>query len=352
MKIPKILEVTLRDGSYCINFQFSKEETYNLTNALENLGFELIEVGHGLGLGASKKGKGIALETDESYMESAANAINKSKWGMFCIPGIAELDDLDAAIDYKMDFIRIGTNIEDYKQSKCFIEKAKTSGMFVCSNFMKSYVCTPAKFAEYAQSVEYWGSDVIYIVDSAGGMLPEQLEEYYIAIKEKCATIKVGYHGHDNLGLGVANALKAADLGIDIIDTSLQGFGRSAGNTCTERFISAMVLKGLDMGFDPIEVMDIGEKYIQPLINKKGIDSIDTVSGLALFHSSYMPVIEKYSNKYGVDPRKLIVSVCEENKFEASDELVERKAKHLLDLGIKGNWKAFYSHYYGEEQDY
>ena len=352
MKIPKILEVTLRDGSYCINFQFSKEETRDLVIALENLGFELIEVGHGLGLGASRKGKGIALETDEQYMQSTSDVIKKSKWGMFCIPGIAELKDLDLAIDYKMDFIRIGTNIEDYKQSENFIKKAKKAGMFVCSNFMKSYVIKPQKFVEYALAVESWGSDVVYIVDSAGGLLPEQLESYYLAIKEKCSTIKVGYHGHDNLGLGVANALKAAELGVDIIDTSLQGFGRSAGNTSTERFIASMMLRGIDLGFDPIEVMDVGEKYIQPLITKKGTDSIDTVSGLALFHSSYMPAIEKYSIKYGVDPRRLIIAVCEENKSDAPDELVELKAKHLRSMGIKGNWKTFYSHYYGGEQQY
>lgn len=352
MNIPKILEVTLRDGSYCINFQFSKEQNSILASALEHVGFESIEVGHGLGLGASKKGKGVALETDETYMESTANALNKSKWGMFCIPGIAQLSDLDAAIDYKMDFIRIGTNIEDYETSKKFIEKSKKFDLTVCSNFMKSYVCTPKKFADYAHMVESWGSDVIYIVDSAGGMLPSQLEEYFLAVKDKCPKIKVGFHGHDNLGLGVANALKAAELGIDIVDTSLQGFGRSAGNTSTEKFISAMMLNGFDMGFDPISVMDLGEKYIQPLITKKGSDSVDTVSGLALFHSSYMPIIEKYSSEYGIDPRRLIVAVCEENKSEAPKELVKSKAKQLKQLGFKGNWKSFYSHYYGREQEY
>ncbi|MBH10773.1 MAG: 4-hydroxy-2-oxopentanoic acid aldolase [Candidatus Marinimicrobia bacterium] len=352
MNIPKILEVTLRDGSYCINFQFSKKQNSTLASALEHAGFESIEVGHGLGLGASKKGKGVALETDETYMESTANALNKSKWGMFCIPGIAQLSDLDAAIDYKMNFIRIGTNIEDYDTSRKFIEKSKKFDLTVCSNFMKSYVCTPKKFADYAHAVESWGSDVIYIVDSAGGMLPSQLEEYFLAVKDKCPNIKVGFHGHDNLGLGVANALKAAELGIDIVDTSLQGFGRSAGNTSTEKFISAMMLNGFDMGFDPISVMDLGEKYIQPLITKKGSDSVDTVSGLALFHSSYMPIIEKYSSKYGVDPRRLIVAVCEDNKSEAPEELVKIKAKQLKELGFKGNWKSFYSHYYGREQEY
>ena len=347
-----ILDCTLRDGSYLNGFQFSKQQTYDISKKLENSGVQMIEVGHGMGLGASRINKFKAKETDRDYGNFTNRAIKKSDWGMFCIPGIANLDDVKLLKDMGANFIRIGSNVENYNLTEPFVKLAKKLKMKVCSNFMKSYVCTPKKFADYAHMVESWGSDVIYIVDSAGGMLPSQLEEYFLAVKDKCPKIKVGFHGHDNLGLGVANALKAAELGIDIVDTSLQGFGRSAGNTSTEKFISAMMLNGFDMGFDPISVMDLGEKYIQPLITKKGSDSVDTVSGLALFHSSYMPIIEKYSSEYGIDPRRLIVAVCEENKSEAPKELVKSKAKQLKQLGFKGNWKSFYSHYYGREQEY
>ena len=351
MKVPKFLEVTLRDGSYSINFQFTKKQTFEIYTSLDKAGFEYIEVGHGLGVGATKKRKGVAAESDVTYMEAALDAKNNSKWGMFCIPGIAEISDLELAVNHNMDFIRLGTNIENYANSKPFIDIAKKAGMTVFSNFMKSYVATPEKFLEYSKIVSDWGSDIIYVVDSAGGMMSEELVLYYDLLKNEIPNIKLGFHGHDNLGLGIANALKATDLGYDFVDMSLQGFGRSAGNTCTERYISALMLKGINTGFDPIEIMDIAEKHIQPLITKRGVDSIDTVAGLALFHSSYMPIIERFSVEYGVDPRRLIVSVCEENKADAPEELVERKAKELKDAGIKGNWKQFYSHYYGGEQE-
>jgi 4-hydroxy-2-oxovalerate aldolase len=318
--------------------------------SLEGVGLMLIEVGHGVGLGASEKGLGVAAETDEAYMKATAGVIREAEWGMFCIPGIATLEHIDLAASYGMDFVRIGTNVEDYAKSKPFIERAKKHGMFVCSNFMKSYVCKPEEFAHYAAEAEKFGSDVIYIVDSAGGMFPDDLARYVGAIRERSSTMRLGFHGHNNLGMGVANALKAAQLGIEIIDTSLQGFGRSAGNTPTEQFLCGLIRYGIDMDIDPVAVMNIAEKYIQPMIPTKGISSVDMVAGLALFHSSYMPVIEKYATQYRVDPRKLIISVCVHDKASAPAALVEEMAKKLSDQGIHGNWKPLYSHYYGGEQ--
>lgn len=348
---PRILECTLRDGSYANNFQFTKRDTFNIVRALDIAGFELIETGHGMGLGASEMGKEVAAETDESYMQATAEAVKDASWGMFCIPGIAKLNHLDIAKNYNMDFVRIGTNVESYKQSQPFIERAKKHGMFVCSNFMKSYLSTPNEFAQYALEVEKFGSDLVYIVDSAGGMFPDDLERYVNAIREKSSTLRLGFHGHHNIGLGVANALKAAELKVDVIDTSLQGFGRSTGNTPTEQFICTLIRRGYPVQFDLIEVMDIAEKYIQPHITNKGISTIDIVAGFSLFHSSYMPIIEKYSKMYGVDPRRLIMAVCIYNQVEISHELVDSQAKLLSKQGAQSSWKAAYLHYIGGEQE-
>src|SRR5438270_12371293 len=100
--VPEILEVTLRDGSYLIDFQFTAEDTATIAAALESIGFRWIEVGHGLGLNASKSGKGVAAGTDEEYLEAAAQAVKQAKWGMFFIPGIGGEEDLRLAARYGM----------------------------------------------------------------------------------------------------------------------------------------------------------------------------------------------------------------------------------------------------------
>ena len=348
---PQLLDCTLRDGSYANNFTFSKNDTSNLCKALQSIGIEFIEIGHGVGISASEKGFGKSTEKDLIYMKAASKVLNKSKWGMFCIPNIAEIDDVKEALDEGMGFIRIGVNPEDLKSAIPFIELAKKRNIFTCVNFMKSYLKKPIEFANLAVLAENYGADLVYIVDSAGGMLPEELDEYFINIKEKSSTILLGFHGHNNLGLGVANSLKAIEYNANLIDVSLQGFGRGAGNTPSEQFVCALIRKGIDINIDPIKIMDISENYYELLLNNKaGIDSIDTISGLSLFHSSYMNIIQKYANKHQVDPRKLIINLCKLNNTDAPENLVEDIAIKLRNNQEIGSWKDLYKHYFGKEQ--
>lgn len=351
MDKPRILDCTLRDGSYSINFQFTGEDTARIAGALEKAGLDMIEIGHGMGLGASEKGMGVAAAADSEYMAAAAGVLQSADWGMFCIPGIATLEHIDLAAEYGMTFIRVGTQADEYRKAEPYIQRAKGHGMYVCANFMKSYVEAPHDFARYAIEAEKFGADLVYIVDSAGGMFPEELASYIEAIREHTDTLKLGFHGHHNLGMGVANSLRAVELGIAVVDTSLQGLGRGAGNAPTEQVLCALIRKGIDMNIDPIAVMDIGERYVQPLINSRGLSSVDTVSGLALFHSAYMNTIESFATKYRVDPRRLIVAVTERDKAEAPDELVEEVARQLAAAGDEGCWKPIYAQYYGREQD-
>lgn len=328
MQPVSILEVTLRDGSYVIDFQFTSRDTEIISGELERLGFRMIEVGHGIGLGASRAGKGKAAATDEAYLKAAAETLKLAKWGMFCIPGIARLEDIDLAAQYGMSFIRIGTNVTQMEESEPFIARAKKYGMFVSANFMKSYAMDAKNFAKKAKLTQKYGSDVLCIVDSAGGMFSWELEQYFHCVKEEC-DIALGFHGHNNLELAVANSIRAVQLGASVIDTSLQGMGRSGGNTPTEIFLLVLERLGISSGINPLKVMDMGGKYIKPLIQRHGYDSIDIVSGYAQFHSSYMETIREFSSQYGVDPRRLIMAVCEVDKVNAPPDLVERIAHQL-----------------------
>src|ERR1700719_1243241 len=91
---PEILEVTLRDGSYVVDFQFTAQDTALIGSALDSAGFRWIEIGHGLGLNASASGKGDAAATDEEYLAAAAEAVRSARWGAFFIPGIGRAEDL------------------------------------------------------------------------------------------------------------------------------------------------------------------------------------------------------------------------------------------------------------------
>ncbi len=346
-----ILECTLRDGSYALNFGFTANDTAVISKALEDAGFRMIEVGHGVGLHASQAGYGEAAETDEAYMKAAADTLTEAKFGMFCIPGIARLEDVDMAADNGMGFIRVGTNVTEMEESEEFIALAKKRGMFVASNFMKSYAMNPKEFAQKALKAQKFGSDLLCIVDSAGGMIKSEVQDYFREVQAVC-NMPLAYHGHNNLGLAVSHSLLAIENGAVVVDSTLQGWGRSLGNAPTEMLVAALIRSGYDIGdIDPITVGNLGDKYINPLIKDPGFKSLDVIVGYAQFHSSYMKTIKEYSSKYNLDPRKLIIDVCKVDKIDCDPEMVEGIAKKLAQEEEEIYTAGFgFDSYHGDEQ--
>ena len=111
----KILDTTLRDGSYAVNFKFSCEDVTEFVKKLEILNMDYIEIGHGMGLNASSFERGIAMNTDVEYMEAAKQSIDHTPFGFFCIPGIARLEDLKVAKDHGVSFVRVGVNADQWE---------------------------------------------------------------------------------------------------------------------------------------------------------------------------------------------------------------------------------------------
>ena len=344
---PAILDCTLRDGSYVIDFGFTRADTYEFVHSLSECGFPYIEVGHGIGLGASRKGMGVAAATDEEYMAAAYRACRKpAQWGMFAIPDIASIEDVDLAAKHEMGFIRIGCEVANVESAKPFIERARHHGIYVFSNLMKSYAAPVGEFVVAALKCVEYGAQCVYIVDSAGGMLPGEILDYANALRDAWPGVKLGFHGHNNLGMGVANALTCAGYAFDVIDVSLQGLGRSGGNVPAEQFISALFRVGYDVPYDPVAVMQAGDELVRQYVQP--ISSLDVTAGLAQFHSSYMPRILSVAKSKRVDPRRLILAVCERDKLNAPLSLIEECAAEIE--GAQPPSALVTKAYYGEEQ--
>ncbi|MBQ0027418.1 MAG: 4-hydroxy-2-oxovalerate aldolase [Lachnospiraceae bacterium] len=345
----QIMDVTLRDGSYAINFQFSEYDTEKICSGLNGAGIKYIEIGHGMGLEASSPAGGLALCTDAEYLQAAKRAVPDAKYGMFCIPTYASVDSLDLLKENGASFVRVGSNVSEVETTKEYIERAKALGLEVMANYMKSYVATPEEFAENVKKSESWGADVVYVVDSAGSMDSHDVEKYFEAVK-KVSNIKVGFHGHNNLGLAVANSIYAMDLGYDFVDTAMLGMGRSAGNAATELFVGNLVKRKMAEEIELDKIMECAEKYVRPLM-KHYPNALDLYCGIAQFHTSYMKYIQKYSMKYRVNPLKLILEYSEYDKVNmdeaALDKIASGMAKDencvLTDFG--------FNEYIGDEQN-
>ncbi|MGA8869455.1 MAG: hypothetical protein WB510_20940, partial [Candidatus Sulfotelmatobacter sp.] len=220
----RILECTLRDGSYAVDFKFTENDTGILAGVLGRLGFKWIEVGHGLGLGAALAGKGTMPAPDERLIESAKRAAPNAKIGCFFIPGIGTADQLKAARGAGLDFIRVGYNAPDIEEAYPYLTVARELGMTPCLNFMKTYGISPQSFGEKARGGADAGAEVVYCVDSAGSMFPEDVRRYLSAARERCPC-ELGFHGHSNLQFAVANSVEAVRCGATFIDSTLYGLG-------------------------------------------------------------------------------------------------------------------------------
>lgn len=317
-----ILETTLRDGNYLVNFQFTAADTAWLCRELENCGVRLIEIGHGLGLGASRV-QTPAAASDADYIGAARQALGQAKFGMFAIPGIATLDDIAMAADLGMDFVRIGSNVDRVRSMEPFIDEARRRGMFVCTNFMKSYCLSPQAFGEIGALAESFGSQMNYLVDSAGGMLPEDVRAYLQALDAQ-TSIPMGFHGHDNIRLAIANSLTAIDCGVSYVDTTLFGIGRGSGNAATELLAALMKQRyGTLADIDDMRLIRLAEREVAPLLHHRHQESISISLGLAQVHSMYLDLIVERSKAEGLDPHRVIRQVGRVSRLTVDDEVLD-----------------------------
>jgi 4-hydroxy-2-oxovalerate aldolase len=326
---PLLLDCTLRDGSYPIQFQFTQEDTARIAHHLDDAGIPLIEVGHGLGINAQNTGAGDAAATDREYIEAAVGASTDADIGVFFIPGIGEQSDIQMAAEADADFIRIGKDITEWEKLKEPLAIATDSGLTTCGNLMKSYAVGPDRLAERCGDLERWGADVIYVVDSAGGMLPDDVKKYISSVDAALSTAKVGFHCHDNLDLAVANTITAIQSGADWVDATLQGIGRSAGNTRTETLATVLQRQGYELDIDQKHLMDIGQQEIAPLLETRSQGPLDITAGYAQFHTKFLDDLLEVTENYDIEPRDLMVAVSERDHVNVSRDLIESIAEEL-----------------------
>lgn len=330
-----ILECTLRDGSYAVDFKFTEADTKLLTGLLSQLGFQWIEVGHGFGLGASEAGKGRMPSSDDALIRAAKSTAGDSLIGMFCIPDIATLDMLAPAKTAGLDFVRVGQNATNAETAIPFLEKAHQIGLIPIMNFMKSYAITPEELGKKAKNAHEAGAEVIYLVDSVGGMFPEDVAQYYNAIRARCEC-KLGFHSHNNLQLAIANSIQAYRSGATFIDATLYGLGRSAGNAQTEVLVSVFEKMGIYTGINLFELLDLAEAYMWPMMEQIHMhDMMAVAMGYGQFHSSNLPKVLAAAKEYNVDLKRLVVAMGQIDPVDVDDQALAETAASLANSKSK-----------------
>ena len=328
-----IMDCTLRDGANVLGKGFDARLTRMMIEGLINAGITTIEMGNCLGLGAYEADNSIAPCTDVEYLELIQPYLPHAEIGMFMGYKNASRENVDLAAEYGLKFLRIGANAGDGTGACEGIRRVKSAGLKCRYSFMKAYILPPEELAEEAKLLAGCGLDEITIMDSAGTMLPSQVTEYAKALTE-ALDIPVAFHGHNNLGLSVANALAAAEGGATVFDSGLLGMARSAGNCATELLTAVFQRNGHVGEIRLYQLLDFLDTQLIPAMEEHGyhtaVKPYDLILGLAGCHSSFAKRFQTVAEECHVPLYQLIVEVSKLDQKAPSEELIRRVAAELV----------------------
>ena len=328
----KLMDCTLRDGGNVVGRGFDAELTKMMIEGLIESGITTIEMGNCTGIGSYAANNSIAPCTDLEYLELVQPYLSKAEIGMFLGYKNGTDENIGLAKQYGLNFLRVGANAGDGALAADVVRRVKSYGLVCRYSLMKAYVLSAEELAEEAAMLEKCGLDEITIMDSAGTMTPDQVTEYVAAMVKK-VSIPVAFHGHNNLGLSVANALAAQEAGATVFDCGLLGMARSAGNCATELAAAAFQRRGMLMDVDLMKLLAFEDEKLIPAMEKHNyhvaVKPFDLILGLAGAHSSFTKMFNEVAAEKGVPLYPLILEVSKINRKNPDRALTEEVADRL-----------------------
>lgn len=288
---------------------FSAEQVRDVARALDEAGVPVIEVTHGDGLAGSSVQYGFSATPEMDLISSAAEVCTQARIASLLLPGVGTANELKEAAARGTSIVRIATQCTEADISQQHFELAKEMDLEAVGFLMMSHMRSPRELAEQAGMMQSYGADCMYIMDSAGALLPDGVRERVAAFKDGL-DCEVGFHAHDNLGLALGNSLAAVEAGTDQLDGSLRGLGASAGNAPTELLAAVLDKAGLDSGLDAFALMDAAEYVVAPFMPfQPGRDQDSIAIGYAGVYSTFLLHAKRAAERYGLDARDMLVEL-------------------------------------------
>ena len=318
-------DMSLRDGMHAKRHQITVDQMVDIATGLDEAGMPLIEVTHGDGLGGTSVNYGFPAHSDEEYLGAVVPKMKNAKVSALLLPGIGTVDHLRMAKDLGVSTIRVATHCTEADVSEQHIGLAAKLEMDTVGFLMMAHMATPEQIIEQAKLMESYGANCIYCTDSAGYMLPDEVTQKIGALRaELNPTTEIGFHGHHNMGMAIANSLAAVEAGAVRIDGSVAGLGAGAGNTPLEVFVAVLERMGADHGIDLYKIMDVAEDRVVPMMDQPiRVDRDALTLGYAGVYSSFLLFAKRAEAKYGIQARDLLVELGRRGTVGGQEDMIE-----------------------------
>src|SRR5690554_161979 len=321
-------DMCLRDGMHAKREQISIEQMVKVATALDAAGVPYIQVTHGAGLGGNSLQHGFAPHSNEEYISAVAPLMKQAKVSVLLIPGLGTMQELQSAYDCGARSVHIATHCTEADTSPQHIAFARKLGMDVSGFLMMAHLNDAEGIAEQDRLMESYGAHTVYLTDSAGYMLPEDVTERISALRAVLRPeTEIGFHGHHNLGMGVANSIAAIAAGASRIDGSVAGLGAGAGNTPLEVFAAVCDRMGIETGTDLFKLMDVAEDIIVPMMEHVvRVDRESLTLGYAGVYSTFLLHAKKASEQFGVPARDILVELGRKKMIGGQEDMIKDTA--------------------------
>ena len=324
-------DMTLRDGMHPKRHQMSLDEMKSIACGLDEAGIPLIEVTHGDGLGGSSLNYGFPAHSDEEYLSAVIPLMKQAKVSALLLPGIGTVEHLQMAKDLGVNTIRVATHCTEADVSEQHINLARKLDMDTVGFLMMAHMHTRDGLIEQAKLMESYGANCIYITDSAGYMLPEEVREKLGAVRQALKSeTELGFHGHHNLAMGIANSIAAIEVGANRIDAAAAGLGAGAGNTPMEVLIAVCARMGIETGVDVFKIQDVAEDLVVPIMDFPiRIDRDSLTLGYAGVYGSFLLFAKRAAAKYGIPAREILLELGRKKLVGGQEDMIEDTAMTL-----------------------
>jgi 4-hydroxy-2-oxovalerate/4-hydroxy-2-oxohexanoate aldolase len=324
-------DMSLRDGMHAKRHQISKNEMVTVAKGLDQAGIPLIEVTHGDGLGGASVNYGFPAHSDEEYLKAVIPQMKHAKVSALLIPGIGTVDHLRMANDLGVSTLRVATHCTEADVSEQHIGLARKLNMDTVGFLMMAHMTSATTILEQAKLMVSYGANCVYCTDSAGYMLPGEVSEKIGLLRSELpGEIEIGFHGHHNMGMAIANSLAAVEAGASRIDGSVAGLGAGAGNTPLEVFVAVLERMGVKSGVDLFSIMDVAEDLVVPMMDHPiRVDRDALTLGYAGVYSSFLLFAQRAEKKYGVSARDILVELGRRGTVGGQEDMIEDVALTL-----------------------
>ncbi len=316
----EILDCTIRDGGYLNDWDFDKKFVRELYRNLSRTGIDIIEIGL---RNIQKKGCGIWYSTPEELIHELFDDISGASIALLIDQDEVDLDRIPESTKSLVSLYRVTSHKDKVPQALELCDEIKRRGYRTSLQLMGIVGYSQEEKAALVKPLSASSVDYIYFADSYGSLFPGQIQELVEWLKPTGK--KIGFHPHNNLQLAFANTLEAIRCGIDIVDGTVYGMGRGAGNLPLEVLIIYLEKTLNHEKYNSIPVLDLIDRYFIKLHDKIkwGYNLPYMLSGLLEVHPNYAKALTDRKEHTVDDMVKILESIKQKNLIGYSKDTLD-----------------------------